>query len=67
MQFRTAATTASRPRRRYATRKRDEYTIDDPSPEFARDLAGRGLGIDLPDLDKPKRNSLIATLMDLVA
>jgi hypothetical protein len=55
------------PARRYATRERTEYAFGDLRRALARDLAGRGFGIECPDPDKPKRNPLIATLMDLVA
>ena len=55
------------PPRRYATRERTEYAFGDLRRALARDLAGRGFGIECPDHDKPKRNPLIATLMDLVA
>ena len=51
----------------YATRERTEYAFGDLRRALARDLAGRGFGIECPDHDKPKRNPLIATLMDLVA
>jgi hypothetical protein len=53
--------------RRYATRERTEYAFGDLRRALARDLAGRGFGIECPAPDKPKRNPLIATLMDLVA
>ena len=55
------------PARQYATRERTEYAFGYLRRALARDLAGRGFGIECPDHDKPKRNSLVATLMDLVA
>jgi hypothetical protein len=55
------------PSRRYATAKRTEYAFADVRRALAKDLAGEGFGIDCPADRKPPRNSLIATVLELVA
>lgn len=55
------------PARWCATRERTEYAFGGLRRVLARDLAGRGFGTNCPDPEKPKRNPLIATIMELVA
>jgi hypothetical protein len=55
------------PPRRYATAKRTEYAFADLRRVIAKDLGGRGFGIDCAAGRKPGRNPLIAAVMDLVA
>ena len=55
------------PPRRYATAKRTEYAFADLRRALAKDLGGRGFGIDCAADRNPVRNPLIAAVMDLVA
>ena len=55
------------PPRRYATAKRTEYAVADLRRALAKDLGGRGFGIDCAADRNPVRNPLIAAVMDLVA
>ena len=55
------------PPRRYATAKRTEYAFADLRRALAKDLGGRGFGIDCAAGRNPVRNPLIAAVMDLVA
>ena len=58
---------AKAPPRRYATTKRTEYAFADLRRALAKELGGRGFGIDCPDPGNGTRNPLIAAVMDLVA
>ena len=55
------------PARRYATTKRIEYTFGDLRRSLAKDLGGRGFGMDCEADGKVTRNPLIAAVMALVA
>ena len=58
---------AKAPPRRYATAKRTEYAFADLRRALAKELGGRGFGIDCLDPGKATRNPLIGLVMDLVA
>jgi len=55
------------PPRRYATRERTEFAFADLRRALTRELARKGFGALCLPPDKPPRNPLIATLLDLVA
>jgi hypothetical protein len=55
------------PSRRYATAKRTEYAFGDLRRSLAKDLGGRGFGMDCAEDGKAVRNPLIAAVMALVA
>jgi len=55
------------PPRRYATAKRTEYAFGDLRRSLAKDLGGRGFGMDCEGDGKAVRNPLIAAVMALVA
>ncbi len=55
------------PARRYAAARRTEYAFADVRRALAHDLADVGFGVDCGDPGHGTQNSLIATVMGLVA
>jgi hypothetical protein len=62
-----AADRSQAPTRRYPSDNTTEFAFADARRELSRAFVEEGFGIDCGDTDKPQRNPLLATVMDLVA